>query len=388
MSRPRRSSSVLSPTSPTGATAIKVPSTSLIQPLAHALDAISQHKFTSADSEVSPPLPYRKRAAVALVIRIHPSPDHPPPNIGYLPTSLDEFFSRRWVQHGTPEVLFIKRAVRKGDRWNGHIAFPGGRWEEGDEWSKGTAMRETMEEVGLDLSGPDCLYVGECKERIVRTLWGDTPLMILGMQVFILTSPVPPVLTLNPTEVASTHWAPFTVLLDPAAQTVLRCDVADRLRFPCGKIVRSALRCTIGEMEFPAIRLQWGERSVRSAGSPNEKGELVLWGLTLGMVFDTIAQLPYIGRPAIERVFEFPTVTAWDLRLWVDFMTRDTRRKRKESLRSGKDGDVSVTMLYWKDYNKELRRAVMLGLTVRFGFIAAATGTTAWYIKNWATASK
>lgn len=51
-----------------------------------------------------------------------------------------------------PEVLFIKRSEREGDRWSGHMAFPGGRREPRDPHLLATAMRETVEEIGLDLA--------------------------------------------------------------------------------------------------------------------------------------------------------------------------------------------------------------------------------------------
>ena len=50
-----------------------------------------------------------------------------------------------------PEVLFIRRAERDGDPWSGHMAFPGGRFEAGDSDLLRTAVRETDEEVGVDL---------------------------------------------------------------------------------------------------------------------------------------------------------------------------------------------------------------------------------------------
>ncbi len=51
----------------------------------------------------------------------------------------------------SPSVLLIKRAERAGDPWSGQIAFPGGKMQPGDKTAKDTAVRETMEEVGLDL---------------------------------------------------------------------------------------------------------------------------------------------------------------------------------------------------------------------------------------------
>jgi 8-oxo-dGTP pyrophosphatase MutT (NUDIX family) len=51
-----------------------------------------------------------------------------------------------------PEVLLMKRAARDGDRWSGQIAMPGGMAEAHDRNSRATAVRETLEEVGLDLT--------------------------------------------------------------------------------------------------------------------------------------------------------------------------------------------------------------------------------------------
>ncbi|HXW95356.1 MAG TPA: CoA pyrophosphatase [Nitrososphaerales archaeon] len=51
-----------------------------------------------------------------------------------------------------PSVLLIRRAEHTGDPWSGQVAFPGGKMQEGDKSARDTAIRETMEEVGIDLS--------------------------------------------------------------------------------------------------------------------------------------------------------------------------------------------------------------------------------------------
>lgn len=53
---------------------------------------------------------------------------------------------------GETQALLIRRAQRPGDLWSGHMAFPGGHWESGDADLAATAMRETHEEIGLDLT--------------------------------------------------------------------------------------------------------------------------------------------------------------------------------------------------------------------------------------------
>jgi 8-oxo-dGTP pyrophosphatase MutT (NUDIX family) len=53
-----------------------------------------------------------------------------------------------------PEVLLIERAVREGDPWSGQMAFPGGRRDAEDPDLVATAVRETFEEVRIDLGKP------------------------------------------------------------------------------------------------------------------------------------------------------------------------------------------------------------------------------------------
>ncbi|MCS6817458.1 MAG: CoA pyrophosphatase [Blastocatellia bacterium] len=49
------------------------------------------------------------------------------------------------------EVLLIKRVEDARDPWSGHIALPGGRRDPEDRTLWETAVRETHEEVGIDL---------------------------------------------------------------------------------------------------------------------------------------------------------------------------------------------------------------------------------------------
>lgn len=56
-----------------------------------------------------------------------------------------------------PQMLFIERAVKEGDPWSGHMAFPGGHRDPVDSSLQDAAMRETMEEIGLDLGNADYL---------------------------------------------------------------------------------------------------------------------------------------------------------------------------------------------------------------------------------------
>ena len=126
----------------------------------------------------------KKRASVALVLRIRPHYNHWPSESDLL-TLNDEsqssaakvgtFFAQPWVQQGDPEVVFIKRAARVGDRWTSHVALPGGKRDPEDEDDKAAAIRETSEEIGLDLTSSDAFFIGNLPERVVYTSWGKVP---------------------------------------------------------------------------------------------------------------------------------------------------------------------------------------------------------------------
>lgn len=102
--------------------------------------------------------------------------------VGY---TIDDFFRLPWVNHPltVPELLFIRRSGHTGSggkRWASHIAFPGGRHEPTDESALYTALRETWEEVGLDLADKDFVQVGRLDEREITTSLGKRLLMILS----------------------------------------------------------------------------------------------------------------------------------------------------------------------------------------------------------------
>lgn len=53
----------------------------------------------------------------------------------------------------SPRVLLMKRVDRVGDPWSGHISLPGGGYQASDGDLRVTAIRETQEELGIDLHG-------------------------------------------------------------------------------------------------------------------------------------------------------------------------------------------------------------------------------------------
>lgn len=107
------------------------------------------------------------------------------------------------------EVLLIERAVREGDPWSGQVALPGGRRDATDATLQDTAIRETLEETGLDL-GATGTALGTLDELRPRT--PVLPPIIVTPYVFVTGSD--PAFTPSD-EVAHAFWSPWSLFADP-----------------------------------------------------------------------------------------------------------------------------------------------------------------------------
>ena len=142
--------------------------------LAHALALRSPARVTD---------PVSSRAAVSLVIR---------------------------EGHSGLELLFIHRAEHPADPWSGQMAFPGGRSEPGESDLAATAIRETAEEIGVDL-----YKVGERLGALdeVRAM-ARGKLMDLAIMPFVFRVSGTPEARPNE-EVRDVHWISLDGLLGP-----------------------------------------------------------------------------------------------------------------------------------------------------------------------------
>jgi 8-oxo-dGTP pyrophosphatase MutT (NUDIX family) len=159
---------------------------------------------------------------------------------------------------GRAELLFIRRATRRGDPWSGHMAWPGGKREPGDGDLLACAVRETREEIGLDLAGA---------ADVIGTLrgWrndGRSPGRLQGV--------FPYVFALRPSATAAS--APF--LLDPA-------EVQEAVWVPLSYF--TAWRCR-RPWAFLARWLPAVPPAYRYEGR-------LIWGLTQWMLADLIERV-------------------------------------------------------------------------------------------------
>jgi 8-oxo-dGTP pyrophosphatase MutT (NUDIX family) len=164
------------------------------------------------------PMEARMRAAVALVL-------------------LDEASARE------PRLLFIRRSEKEGDRWSGHIAFPGGRVDAGDAGPREAAERETLEEVGLDLGGAD--YLGRLDD-----LTGEKDAIVVSAFVYGIQRE-PPLVSNH--EVDEAFWLGISQLEEPERRIQRQFDYKGL------------------ELSLPALRVL-------------DEGHPLLWGITYGFL--------------------------------------------------------------------------------------------------------
>ena len=133
---------------------------------------------------------------------------------------------------GGLELLFIRRAEHESDPWSGHMGFPGGRAEPEDPSLEATAVRETLEETGLDLAH-DGERLGALDE--VRALARGRPVdLVIAPFVFRLLRAGDG----TPShEVVSLHWLPLERLLAGETRSTLEHRYEETvLELPCLRI--------------------------------------------------------------------------------------------------------------------------------------------------------
>lgn len=139
------------------------------------------------------------------------------------------------------ELMLIKRAERETDPWSGHIALPGGRRAPRDEDLLATALRETLEEVGVDVA-----RTGRLIGALDEIEPGSRRLPPILIAPFVAAVPPDTAATPDPREVEAALWVPLAALRDEGA--------VDEL----------VLELETGPRTFPALR----------------HGEHLIWGLT------------------------------------------------------------------------------------------------------------
>jgi 8-oxo-dGTP pyrophosphatase MutT (NUDIX family) len=152
---------------------------------------------------------------------------------------------------GPPRVLLMRRAAHPGDPWSGQVSLPGGGHEPEDADLLATAVRETREEVGVDL-GRDARLVGALEARRARARGA-----VLDLDV-----------------------TPFVFTLERAVEPAVNEEAEEAFWLPLDRVLRGELdhayayRHTDGRtIELPSWRFE----------------ERVIWGMTHRILSDLLA---------------------------------------------------------------------------------------------------
>ncbi len=175
---------------------------------------------------------------------------HPPRRIPRLPRFVFAAVAVVLVPEGDDyAMVFIGRPARRGDRWSGDVAFPGGLAAASAEASVETARREAQEEIGLVLGDP----IGALSDRVTLAPGASRPMRVRPV-LFVLEAAT--AFRPDPREVEAVYVRSSRELL-----------VAERRRV---------------ERSLFGIPLRFEGRAL---------GGHVLWGLTASMVAEVGARI-------------------------------------------------------------------------------------------------
>lgn len=148
------------------------------------------------------------------------------------------------------QLLLMRRAEHPDDPWSGHVSFPGGRVESADADAVAAAIRETREEVGLELRRDELIGPLDPLAAV-----GGRSGMVIRPFVFEIRREAPALLTNR--EVASVHWLALSRLLANEGRSQMRWQ---RQGF---------------DLDLPCVHFD----------------DQRLWGLTLAMIDDLLDRI-------------------------------------------------------------------------------------------------
>lgn len=131
-----------------------------------------------------------------------------------------------------PSFLLVRRAHSPRDPWSGQMALPGGRRDPEDVDLRETAVRETWEEVGIDLARSGTL-LGRLPDLMPTSR--AIPRLVIAPFVFLLSQS--PDARVASTEIAAVYWVPVAGLSAPGARSAVVVETpAGKREFPCYRV--------------------------------------------------------------------------------------------------------------------------------------------------------
>jgi 8-oxo-dGTP pyrophosphatase MutT (NUDIX family) len=157
------------------------------------------------------------------------------------------------------EILFIERATDDRDPWSGHLAFPGGKVEQGEQ-ARQAAERETREEIGLALESER--YLGRMSDIVGANL----PVRVSCFTYATHTTAFHPVAS---PEVRDVFWVRLSDIRDPGRHQMATVGFSGRT------------------LEVPGIILPQADKPV-------------LWGITYRLVMQFLEIIQIADLPRLH----------------------------------------------------------------------------------------
>lgn len=212
------------------------------------------------------------------------------------------------------KILFIKRASHAHDPWSGHVAFPGGRAHAGED-DEATAVRETLEEVGLNLADHACWQrLGRvCEDRTLYPRGRELTISLFGWVAREGVDATEMALTLQRKEVSAAWWVNVSALSPsqlewqqmPVGEVIAPLRRRPRLAHALGLESINVASIVLPPPTPIQIESELGELE----GAGGGLGHTCLWGLTLAFCSEMLARAgrrALVGESAAVRGFRRP----------------------------------------------------------------------------------
>ena len=166
-----------------------------------------------------------------LADRLSSQPEHqsePEPRAGYTEAAVSVILRAS----AELELLLIKRAESERDPWSGHVALPGGRRDARDANLAQTAIRETSEETGVELSSS-----GWPLGRLAQVAPSHPTLPRIAITPYVFGVPAKIEASADSAEVDQVLWVPLPTLLDPKTRGTTTIPLPQGpAEFPCYRV--------------------------------------------------------------------------------------------------------------------------------------------------------